>query len=89
MVSICIFDGVTVKNRNNEEIKKSIGGVEKAVSRDLAFHQEKSVTPQHTLKVTSSDVLFFCHGCRVLGHVTVLSNSLSIIGLFFRLTFDI
>ena len=82
MVSICIVDGVTVKNSNNKEIKKSISGVEKTVSRDLAFHQGKSVTPQHTLKVTSSDVLVFCHGCRVLTQVTVLSNSLSISGFF-------
>ena len=82
MVSICIVDRVTVKNSNDKEIKQSVSKVEKVASRDLVFHQGKSVTPQHTLKVTSCDVLVFCHGCRVLGLVTVLSNSLSISGLF-------
>ena len=81
MVSICIFDGVTVKNSNDKEIKQSVSKVEKVASGDLAFHQEKSVTPQHTLKVTSSDVLVLSHDCRVRGQVTVLSNSLSISGL--------
>ena len=72
---------MTVKNSNNKEIKQSVSKVEKVASRDLAFHQGKSVTPQHALKVISSDVLVFCHGCCVLEQVTVqVSNSLSIGG---------